>query len=313
MMATRVDTCGHDAQDTPPQVPAPAHGGPVERSAMAAEQPPDGSGLRPRRGWWRAAGLVALLLAIGLVVLWIQAPGLYGRGDAAKTAAATTRGAILTVTAALIAAAAAGAGVLIARTLAKTRRANRQADQRNRYAKAIKQLGSSHLDVQLSGTYTLERIAKTSERDQRTVVEVLRAFISKHRRLPPSRGHPRRSRTTVRTATDVQAAIDVLLRLPTHPGLPQVQLDHAHLPHARLDGADLSGANLAGATLSDADLAGATLSGANLAGADLTTVRSLTQQQLNSARGDDHTKLSAGLQRPAHWSAGLAVPPTADS
>lgn len=150
---------------------------------MAAEEPPEGSDRRPRRGWWIAAGLLAGLLAVGvgLVVLWVQAPALYGRGDAAKTAAATTRGAILTVAAALIAATAAGAGLyLTVRTirvnqqaLTETERANREADQRDRYAKAIEQLGSSKLDVRLGGIYGLERIAEVSERDQRTVVEVL--------------------------------------------------------------------------------------------------------------------------------------------
>ena len=90
----------------------------------------------------------------------MQAPALYGRGDAAKTTAATTRGAILTVAAALIAATAAGAGLyMTARTLAETQRANREADQRDRYAKAIEQLGSSQLDVRLGGIYGLERIA----------------------------------------------------------------------------------------------------------------------------------------------------------
>ena len=57
--------------------------------------------------------------------------------------------------------------------MAETERANREADQRDRYAKAIEQLGSSKLDVRLGGIYGLERIAKTSERDHPTVVEVL--------------------------------------------------------------------------------------------------------------------------------------------
>ena len=49
---------------------------------MTAGEPPDGAGRQQRRGWWIAAGLLALLLVIGLVVLWVQAPALYGRGDA---------------------------------------------------------------------------------------------------------------------------------------------------------------------------------------------------------------------------------------
>lgn len=117
----------------------------------------------------------------------------------------------------------------------------------------------------------------------------------------------------------MQAAIDVLLRLPGHLGLHGVQLDHAHLPHARLGEPDLSGAqlNLAGARLDWANLAGAWLSGPGKVvvtrvalsglggGADLSTAKGLIQQQLDSARGDDHTKLPAGLQRPVHWLANL--------
>src|SRR5512135_3571779 len=117
--------------------------------------------VKQQRGWWITAGLLALLLVAGLVVLWVQAPALYGRGDAAKTAAATTRGAILTVAAALIAATAAGAGLYMTartirinqQTLVGTQWANREADQRDRYAKAIDQLGSDKIDVRLGGIY----------------------------------------------------------------------------------------------------------------------------------------------------------------
>ncbi len=46
----------------------------------------------------------------------------------------------------------------------------------------------------------------------------------------------------------------------------------------------------------------ANLTGAKLTGAKLATVKNLNQQQLDSAQGDDHTELPAGLQRLAHWS-----------
>lgn len=55
------------------------------------------------------------------------------------------------------------------------------------------------------------------------------------------------------------------------------------------------------------DLSGAHLGAASLlTGANLTTARFL-MQQLDSARGDKDTKLPAGQQRPAHWSAGPAA------
>lgn len=82
----------------------------------------------------------------------------------------------------------------------------------------------------------------------------------------------------------------------------------ARLTGADLKGADLRGAYLIGADLRDADLRAADLIGvdfrdADLRGADLTGALFLTQSQVNAARGDDRTKLSETLDRPAHWSA----------
>ncbi|MEO6701498.1 MAG: pentapeptide repeat-containing protein [Jatrophihabitantaceae bacterium] len=85
----------------------------------------------------------------------------------------------------------------------------------------------------------------------------------------------------------------------------------ADLAAADLRGADLRAALLIGADLRRAELAGADLIGADLRAADLrgTDLRGclfLTQAQLNSARGDQHTRLPARLDRPAHWTAGPA-------
>jgi hypothetical protein len=43
---------------------------------------------------------------------------------------------------------------------------------------------------------------------------------------------------------------------------------------------------------------------ANLRGANLSYTRNFTQEQINKANGDEHTKLPDHLQRPAHWSNG---------
>jgi uncharacterized protein YjbI with pentapeptide repeats len=87
----------------------------------------------------------------------------------------------------------------------------------------------------------------------------------------------------------------------------------ADLIGAKLKGADLRGANLRGAyliaadlreaDLRAADLIGADFRDADLSGADLTDCIFLTQPQLNSAKGNDDTKLPPSLARPAHWSA----------
>jgi hypothetical protein len=85
----------------------------------------------------------------------------------------------------------------------------------------------------------------------------------------------------------------------------------ADLMGRSLRGADLRAANLRGALLiaadaRDADLRladvlGADLRDTDLRGANLTGALFLTQPQVSAARGDDTTRLPAGLQRPDHW------------
>jgi len=70
---------------------------------------------------------------------------------------------------------------------------------------------------------------------------------------------------------------------------------------ANLRGALLIAADLRGAELSGTDLIGADLRDADIRGADLTTSLFLTQAQVNLAKGDSTTKLSASLIHPRHW------------
>jgi Pentapeptide repeats (8 copies) len=94
--------------------------------------------------------------------------------------------------------------------------------------------------------------------------------------------------------------------------LPQADLQGANLQEANLQAANLQGANLQPfkfhlkANLSQANLQGANLQeanlqGANLQGANLTEAKNLTQDQVQTACGDNNTKL------PAHL-AGLILP-----
>lgn len=80
---------------------------------------------------------------------------------------------------------------------------------------------------------------------------------------------------------------------------------------ANLRGADLRGTNLRGALLiasdlrdSDmrvTDLIGADLRDADLSGTNLIGSIFLTQAQINSAKGNNHTKLPSSLSIPEHW------------
>ena len=80
----------------------------------------------------------------------------------------------------------------------------------------------------------------------------------------------------------------------------------ANLAGADLRGSSLRGANLIGADLSHADLrmadlTGADLRGADIKGADLSESIFLIQSQVDAAKGDGGTTLSASLTHPRHW------------
>ena len=130
--------------------------------------------------------------------------------------------------------------------------------------------------------------------------EALTRTDADHARSTRSRGPPRRGRSVAaaheqpygrRTAGRNDAA-------PTSIG---AKLTKADLRGANLRGALLIAADLRGADLREADLIGADLRDADLRGADLTGSLFLTQMQVNSARGDAHTKIPAVLVRPEHW------------
>ena len=230
-------------------------------------------------------------------------------------------------------------------------RLTRESHIAERFTRAVEQLGNNDaLDVRLGGIYTLERFAQDSpERDHPTVVEVLGAFVREHSRRhdppPPKQGMAEEAAekpsatapgTDVkpRPATDVQAALTVLGRLPQQPNVSRGDLTGAQIAGAQLVEADLSGAqlveanlsdanlvqvdlsgarldtaNLSGAQLYGADLSGAQLERANLSAADLSRAQELTQGQLDVARGDAKTQLRDGLRRPTSRTAAPPASP----
>jgi uncharacterized protein YjbI with pentapeptide repeats len=165
-----------------------------------------------------------------------------------------------------------------------------QGQASERFTRAIDQLGSDRLEVQLGGIYGLEQIAQQAPANRLAVTEVLVAYLHR-RRVPqpqpaklPSGASPVEElgvgagELRVR-APDVQAALTVLGRRQTaldDPPLDLRALDvsaadlgGANLRAAHLDGANLRGANLARADLRAAYLRGANLSAANLVDANL--------------------------------------------
>jgi uncharacterized protein YjbI with pentapeptide repeats len=181
-------------------------------------------------------------------------------------------------------------------------RLTRESQITERFTRAVEQLGNKDaLDVRLGGIYALERLAHDSpERDHPTVVEILSAFIRESSRRPrtPPLEHEAAQATAEkpdvaiaqtnaqpRPATDVQAALTVLGRLPQRSDVSRGDLSGAWLVGAQLANANLSGAKLDGADLSGAQLANANLSGAKLDGAKLSDAQ-LDEANLWGARLD---------------------------
>ncbi|WP_322751255.1 MULTISPECIES: pentapeptide repeat-containing protein [unclassified Frankia] len=218
--------------------------------------------------------------------------------------------------------------------LTHARKPTRQLTER--YISAIHQLGTASLDIRLGEIYALERFAKDSPDEQPIVVGVLSAVVRAYIPGRSGTGHGRQNQPRSARAADgrngqlsrhmgpdadIQAALTVLGRLPSLPGVCRAELTDAHLSHAQLERADLAGAqlervDLSGAQLEWADLSGAqleradlsgtrlkntTLTGARLGGADLTRATGLRQEQLEAAVEDGTTVVPVDFVLPASW------------
>ncbi|MDD7936749.1 pentapeptide repeat-containing protein [Actinomycetospora straminea] len=254
--------------------------------------------VKHKRKFAVAGGLAVFGLLWWLVPLLLYRSG--GSPDALLTAVTTTRVGLL---AGFVGLGALGTFWVNSRTLritAKTFEVTEQGHLTDRYTKAIGQLGDEQLDVRLGGIYALERLAIDSERDHPTVVEVLSAFVRERSR--PDRTEKPTVAEVLQSlladsekptsgeaqgdgpapATDVQAALAVLGRLPVREGVSRGDLSGATLTGANLRGANLTGANLRGANLTSATLESANLTRADLTEADLTRA-SLWKANLTSA------------------------------
>jgi uncharacterized protein YjbI with pentapeptide repeats len=171
-----------------------------------------------------------------------------------------------------------------------------------RFGRAVEHLGAQrsdgwpNLEVRLGGIFALERIARKSEEDHWTVMEVLCAYVRENAPLKPgakpeetSGVEEEEQETTGKPSlqpprVDVQAALTVIGRREKRkePGqidlggarLQQAHLNRAHLPSAEFGRSDLRGAqlqyaNLEWASLWEADLRVAILWGAELRGSNL--------------------------------------------
>jgi hypothetical protein len=203
----------------------------------------------PRSLRWLIGGIAAVVLAAAIAwVLFVPAADWLAhqdvgsaRGPLLQTARDDARGRLLTLGAGLF------AFVALAYT-ARTYSLSREGQVTDRYTKAIEQLGSDKFDVRIGGIYALERIARDSERDHPTVMEVLSAFIREHSREQwpplPADDQSHTSPWDRKTRPDTQAAVTVIGRQ---------NRSNDRLP-VNLADADLGGADLADADLTDARL-----------------------------------------------------------
>ena len=150
-----------------------------------------------------------------------------------------------------------------------------------RFSKAVEQLGNEgSITVRLGGIYSLERIARNSQEDHWTIMEILTAFVRENsniNREPDSK-----------ILQDIQAALTVIGRRNTENDPKNVRIN-------------LSRANLNGAKFSEAKLDKANFSSANLTKDRFYEV-SLTQaifhdSNLTEARFDESNLTEAGFSR----------------
>lgn len=162
-------------------------------------------------------------------------------------------------------------------------RLTREGHITERYSKAIEQLGNANADVRIGGIYALERIARDSEVDRETIIDVLTTFVREHTRS----GHDTPS--TAKVEADVQAALTVIARRPKidsearrldfyHSGLNDANFRSGHFRgamfyYSRLDSAHFAGAKLDHAGLSFCQATGAAFTTSSARGADFVNAK----------------------------------------
>jgi hypothetical protein len=187
---------------------------------------------------------------------------------------------------------------------------SREGQITERFTRAIDQLGSAQPEVRLGGIYALERIAKDSPADRRTVAAVLAALVRTHAPwmvgAPNGPEHPsatvdERLPWLEHRAVDVQAALWVLSRRPPSRDplqlyLSRVDLRAAFLRDARLPNTALRHANLARALMPGIDLSRSDLEDTDLRNTDLRAAQ-LTHASLYKAHLQNADLGGANLQR----------------
>ena len=141
-----------------------------------------------------------------------------------------------------------------------------------RFSKAVEQLEKEKETVRIGGIYALERIAKDSDKDHWTIMEVLTSYIRENSPFPEQE-------ETQPIDIDVQAALTVIGRRNRHVTQKHLEeleegktinLTNSNLIKANLGETDFTEVNLTNANLTESNLTNANFTKANLTNADLT-------------------------------------------
>ena len=169
----------------------------------------------------------------------------------------------------------------------------------DRFTRAVDQLGNDDLTIRLGGIYALERIARDSERDHETVMEILAAFARQRSAAetaameiasagseagagtpalaPESGGGMAADTTSLISTRAIPLDLDVVLKVisrrdSSRDGPGCIDLSGINLAGSQLGGTslDLTNVCLRNADLRSSQLAGVNFAGADLAGSDFT-------------------------------------------
>lgn len=155
----------------------------------------------------------------------------------------------------------------------------------DRFSKAVEMLGSDKLDVRLGGIYALERIARDSQHDHWTIMEILTAYVREHACKNEKIEERGDGKFLSKAPADIQAIVDVLGRrkwVESEKLNQRINLVEAYLAHVSFEKGNFIRADLSWANLEGADLSYATLNKANLLMAKLPKA-SLREAKLEGA------------------------------
>jgi uncharacterized protein YjbI with pentapeptide repeats len=148
---------------------------------------------------------------------------------------------------------------------------SREGQLTDRFTKSVEQLGAldpannPKLEVRIGGIYALERIARDSDRDHQSVMEVLTTYVREHSRYKLDVksnfskrvicSHDNASTEVPRLSTDIQAILTVLGRRDKYDK-ETLDLNETDLSGLQLRGSNLIGISLLGVNLTHAGLDG---------------------------------------------------------